>query len=72
MDWEKFISELLKYHRGKLLGILLGLIFGLLTAFFGFWRAVFIAICIIIGYIIGKKLDEHKSFKSLLEKLFED
>jgi len=72
MDWEKLMGELLKHHRGKMLGILLGLVFGLLTAFFGFWRAAFIVICIMIGYIIGKKLDEQKSFKSLLEKFFQD
>lgn len=72
MEWDKLVSELLKYHRGKILGVFLGLVFGLLTACFGFWRAFFIAVCIIIGYEIGKKLDEHKSFKNLLEKFFED
>jgi uncharacterized membrane protein len=72
MEWEKLISELVKYHRGKMLGVLFGLVFGLLTACFGFWRAFFIAFCIILGYTIGKKIDEHKSFKSLLEKFFED
>jgi len=72
MEWDKLLSELLKYHRGKLVGILLGLLFGLLTAFLGFWRTLFIGICILIGYIIGKKIDEHKSLKKLLERFFED
>lgn len=72
MDWETFFGTLVKYHKGKLFGVFLGLVFGMLTAMLGFWKAMFIAFCILVGYIIGKKIDEHKSFKSLLEKLFED
>ncbi|WP_227765999.1 DUF2273 domain-containing protein [Zhaonella formicivorans] len=72
MEWERVLEEILKNHRGKLFGIVLGLCFGLLAALFGFWKAVFIAFCIVIGYIVGKRIDENKNFKSLLEKLFED
>lgn len=72
MEWERLLGETLKNHRGKLIGIILGLCFGLMAAIFGFFKAVFIALCIIIGYFLGKRVDEHKNFKSLLEKLFDD
>lgn len=72
MDWDRLLAEIFKNHRGKLLGILLGLSFGLLTALLGFWKALFIAFCILIGYIVGKRIDENKNFKHLLEKLFEE
>lgn len=72
MEWERLLGEILKNHRGKLLGIFLGLCFGLVAAIFGFLKALFIALCIIIGYFMGKRVDEHKNFKNLLKKLFEE
>ncbi|MDS1030090.1 DUF2273 domain-containing protein [Bacillota bacterium LX-D] len=72
MELEQLINVLFKHHRGKLIGILLGLFFGLLSAVLGFWKALFIAFCIFVGYYIGKRIDENKNFKSLLEKLFKE
>lgn len=72
MEWERLLGEILKNHRGKLLGIILGLCFGLVAAIFGLFKAIFITLCIIVGYFLGKRADEHKNFKNLLEKLFDD
>ncbi|HAA08835.1 MAG: DUF2273 domain-containing protein [Syntrophomonadaceae bacterium] len=70
--WEKWFQFLLVEHRGKTIGVLLGLLASILFVTFGFWRTVFIAICIGIGYLIGKQLDENKNFDSWLKQMFKD
>ena len=67
----KMVSPLVE-HRGKTIGVLLGLLESILFVTFGFWRTVFIAICIGIGYLIGKQLDENKNFDSWLKQMFKD
>ncbi|HHX50476.1 MAG TPA: DUF2273 domain-containing protein [Clostridia bacterium] len=49
---------------------MLGLVFGLFAAIFGFWKALFIAICIAVGYLVGKRADEKGNLRSLIERLF--
>lgn len=68
VDWNQMLDELLRYHRGKVIGVLLGLFFGVLTVVLGFWKAVFIGICIFVGYVLGKRADDSGSFWALLER----
>ncbi len=70
MSFMEFISELWYHHRGKLLGILIGLIFGCMVISFGFWSALFICLCIVVGFFIGKALDGGSSFKEIFDRLF--
>ena len=70
--WENVLSEIMRHHRGKFLGILFGLIFAVLVISFGFLQTIFIACCIYIGYIIGKRLDDNESLKDVMERLFRE
>ncbi|MGI5921980.1 MAG: DUF2273 domain-containing protein [Syntrophomonadaceae bacterium] len=70
--WEKILTYILQEHRGKTIGIILGLVASLLILTYGFWRSVFIIFCIVLGYFIGKRLDENKSFDSWLKQMFKD
>ncbi|HQA08528.1 MAG TPA: DUF2273 domain-containing protein [Syntrophomonadaceae bacterium] len=70
--WEKVIPFLFIEHRGKTIGVLLGLLASILFVTFGFWRTVFIIICIAVGYFIGKQLDEKKDFDSWMKQMFKD
>jgi len=72
VDWGKFFWELWNYHRGKTIGILVGFIFGLMVAIFGFFQAVFISLCMAIGFFIGKRIDENVDFRDLMDKMFRD
>jgi uncharacterized membrane protein len=54
----EIIQYLLENHRGKLLGLVLGLVIGLLVISFGFWKSILVIICVIIGYYLGKRIDE--------------
>ena len=66
MDWGAVWLELWRKHRGKILGVFLGLVFGIFVVSFGFWKAVFIALCVVVGFFIGKKIDQKVNFKEVL------
>lgn len=68
--WENILSEILGPHRGKVIGVILGLIASVLFISFGFWKTLFIAICITIGYFVGKKIDEQTDFEAWLKQMF--
>ncbi|MEG6615902.1 DUF2273 domain-containing protein [Peptococcaceae bacterium 1198_IL3148] len=70
MDFRRILQEILENHRGKTLGVLLGLIFGWFAISYGFFKAVFVSICIIVGYIIGKRVDEIGDVKKVFNRLF--
>lgn len=72
MDWERLLAEIWQHHMGKAVGVIIGLVFGVLTAALGFWKALFITICIAVGYLIGKRVDENAGFYHLLGRLFKD
>ena len=69
---EKLLLLILEEHRGKAQGILLGLIASILFITYGFWRSLFIVFCIILGFFIGKKIDENQSFDNWLRQMFKD
>lgn len=70
--WEKWIPYLLVEHRGKTIGVLLGLLAAIMFVTWGFWRTIFIIICIAVGYFIGKQLDEKKNLDSWMKQMFKD
>ena len=69
---EKLLLLILEEHRGKALGILLGLIASILFISYGFWRSLFVIFCIVLGFFIGKKIDENQSFDNWLRQMFKD
>ncbi len=70
MSFMEILIELWRHHKGKSIGIILGLIFGIMVVSFGFWQALFIYICIFIGFFIGKKIDGRVSIKEAVERIF--
>jgi len=60
--WDKMISYILENHRGKAIGLILGLIAGILVISYGFWKTLFICLCIAAGFFIGKAIDEKVDF----------
>jgi uncharacterized membrane protein len=63
------ILELMKEHKGKTIGIFLGFLFGIFTVILGFWKTFFIALCIVVGFILGRRFDENDRFKDLMNKI---
>ena len=69
--WDRLLAMLLlEENRGKVIGIGLGLIAAILFVTLGFWKTVFVIVCIAAGYFIGKKLDENDSFDNWMRKIF--
>jgi len=72
LNWDEIINEVWKHHRGKVVGIGLGLLFGLLAVSVGLLKTLFIALCIGVGYLLGKRADEKGDLQRLLSKWFGD
>jgi len=67
MDFRELISR----HKGKIGGLILGLVSGWLIIRYGFWKALFVALCMGIGYYIGKRLDEQVDLKEIFLKFLQ-
>ncbi|PKM84072.1 MAG: hypothetical protein CVU88_00095 [Firmicutes bacterium HGW-Firmicutes-13] len=67
MNGKQWIDLLLD-NWGKILGALTGLLLGLLFIWFGFWRTLFILICLTAGIFIGIRVERSNGFKNLIEK----
>lgn len=70
--WENILRIIIEQHRGKAIGIIMGLLASILFINYGFWRTIFIIICIALGFFIGKELDEKKNFDQWLKRMFKD
>jgi uncharacterized membrane protein len=70
--WEQLLKEVLRNHRGKFFGVVGGLVFAILVIVIGFLQTVFIACCSLIGYIIGKRIDESENLREVIERIFKE
>lgn len=68
----RLIMEMIERNRGKVTGVLLGLVFGWFAITYGIFKAIFVSICIVAGYFIGKKLDERVDFKDIVSGWFRE
>lgn len=70
--FEKLFWYVITEHRGKVIGISLGLLASILFINYGFWRTVFVIACIVMGYFIGKKIDESADLETWVRNLFKE
>ena len=69
MDKSKLI-EFYTSHRWKINGAAIGILIAVIILTIGFLKTVFIGICGLIGYYLGKKLSEDEDYiKNLLDKI---
>lgn len=66
----KFLVWALENHPGKLIGTSIGLVIGLLFVTLGFWRTLVITLFAVLGFVLGKRQDEHKDISTWLERNF--
>lgn len=72
MDEQKSILEFFKTHRGIITGIGLGFLIGVLILAIGFFRTLFLAICVGIGAFFGTKNKLRKRLFEILDKILPD
>jgi uncharacterized membrane protein len=56
--WQQKLLEEMLRHRGKVIGTLLGLLFAGIVIALGLLRALFVVVCVAMGFFIGARLDE--------------
>jgi uncharacterized membrane protein len=67
-DLKTLLKDLVSY-QGRILGGVIGFMAGLLWAFLGFGRALAFVLCILLGYFIGKRIDQKESFKDIISRM---
>jgi uncharacterized membrane protein len=64
--------EFIKTHRGQIIGIGLGMLVGVLILTIGFFRTLFLAICVGIGAFFGTKNKFRSKLFEILDKILPD
>lgn len=52
------LVELVWQHKGKLLGALAGFFLAWFIVAYGLFKTAFVVLCLIVGLILGKQLDD--------------
>lgn len=69
MDKQK-LYEVYKQHKGELIGAAIGLAIAVTVLLLGVLKALFIVVCVVFGYYIGKRLSQDKDYiKNLLDRI---
>lgn len=72
MNEQKSFFEFIQTHRGLIIGIGLGFFIGALILSIGFFRTLFLAICVGIGALFGTKNKYRKKVIEILDKILPD
>jgi uncharacterized membrane protein len=67
--WKETLINVFQNNRAKCIGVLLGFLFAVSSLVIGFFRTMFIVICIILGYYIGKKIDNKESIIEVIQRI---
>lgn len=70
--WKEILLDIFRNNRGKCIGAFIGLIIALSAISIGFFKTLFIVICILMGYYIGKKVDNKESIIEVIERILPD
>lgn len=67
--WKETLLNIFQNNRAKCIGAFLGLLFGISSLVVGFFKTIFIVICIVLGYYIGKKIDNRESIIEVIQRI---
>ncbi len=70
MSLTRYISDFVNENPGKTVGAASGLVLGVLILTFGFWKTVVIILFIILGFIIGKMIDDGDAAIGAIKNFF--
>lgn len=65
------LLEWIMIHRGKIIGAAAGLVIGILVIYVGILKTLFISLCVVLGYLAGKQLDDRVDIREKLLRLLE-
>ncbi len=72
MDNLELFLEWMLMHRGKIIGVLVGLMLSLSVIFWGILKTLLIVVCVVLGYLGGKQLDDQVDIKERLLRLLRE
>lgn len=64
-----FWRALWEHHSGKIVGTLAGLVVGMLVIFLGFFKALFVLLCMGLGFLFGKRIDQKEDIMEILDRI---
>jgi uncharacterized membrane protein len=67
--WKESLLNMFNNNRGKCIGTILGLAVAVFVLVIGFFKTLFISLCILIGFYIGKKVDNKESILDIIERI---
>lgn len=70
--WKTVLIEIFQNNKGKTIGAALGLLIAILSLTMGFFKTLFLVICVLLGYYIGKKIDNKESIIEVIERILPD
>ncbi len=53
----------------RLLGTVIGIFFGILYLVFGLFKTIVFAIFVLLGYFIGKMLDDREDWRDVIDRI---
>lgn len=69
---KEVLISIYKNNRGKVIGTIAGLLIAVLMLIIGFFRTLFIVLLMLLGYYIGKKIDNKESIVEVIERILPD
>lgn len=67
--FNEILADIWKNYRGRLLCSLFGLIIGITFLCLGFFKTIFLLICLTVGFFLGNKLDKKEDLLEWLDRL---
>lgn len=67
--FSEIMQNLWENYRGRLVGALFGLSIGTMFLVLGFFKTIFLLICITAGYLLGKRIDNKEDLLDVLDRL---
>nr|WP_122013527.1 DUF2273 domain-containing protein [Maliibacterium massiliense] len=64
--WLTFFRE----NKSKVIGALIGLAIGIIILSIGFWRTLFLALCVGVGYALGIAFTSESNLGHALRRIF--
>ena len=63
------ILKIFEEHQGKVIGSIIGFIISMMVLLIGFFKTLFIIGCILIGFYIGKRIDNRENISEILDRI---
>lgn len=66
---KEYLLDLLSKNQGKIIGAVIGFILAVFMLLIGFFQTLLITLFILIGYFVGKKIDNKEDFIQFLDRI---